>query len=118
MERFEDWLPLKQGHDGRINTKPSSKRRSHTEMALDILFALSQGSRRLTHIMCATNISFVNAKQFVSELEAEALVTRTGPRYELTPKGFRAASGYREAKELLGKSAIPIVQYNIGRVED
>ncbi len=91
--------------------KPASQlnRRSRLETYGDILYAVSIGAIKPTHIMYKANLSWVVMKEYLKSLEKFGLVTSTennGNRfYQLSDMGFRVLKQFLEIKDELNLSS-------------
>ena len=80
-------------------------RRSRLETYGDILYAVSVGASKPTHIMYKANLSWVVMKEYLKSLEQFGLITSTetnGNRiYHLSDPGFRVLKQFLEVKDEL-----------------
>ena len=84
-------------------------RRSRLETYGDILYAVSIGASKPTHIMYKANLSWVVMKEYIKSLEQFGLITSTennGNRiYHLSDGGFRVLKQFLEVKDELKLSS-------------
>lgn len=87
----------------------SLNRRSRLETYGDILYAVSIGASKPTHIMYKANLSWVVMKEYLKSLEQYGLITSTennGNRvYQLSDGGFRVLKQFLEVKDELNLSS-------------
>jgi predicted transcriptional regulator len=80
-------------------------RRSRLETYGDILYAVSIGATKPTHIMYKANLSWVVMKEYLKSLEQFGLITSTesnGNRiYHLSDAGFKVLKQFLEVKDEL-----------------
>jgi predicted transcriptional regulator len=80
-------------------------RRSRLETYGDILYAVSIGANKPTHIMYKANLSWVVMKEYLKSLEQFGLITSTesnGNRiYQLSDAGFKVLKNFLEVKDEL-----------------
>jgi predicted transcriptional regulator len=81
------------------------KRRSDTQITLDILSAIKGGEKRLTRIMYNCNLSYTNLRNRVNDLSAKGLVreVQEGKNivYEITGKGNEMIKNLEKLVRLL-----------------
>jgi predicted glycosyltransferase/predicted transcriptional regulator len=83
----------------------SPRRRSQTEILIDIIQSVSFTPLRPTHIMKSANISYNELKKIVETLERRRLIaeenTLGGKFYQATSEGLRLIEDYKGVKERL-----------------
>jgi predicted transcriptional regulator len=83
----------------------SAKRRSDTQITLDILSAIKSGEKRPTRIMYACNLSYNGLRERINDLSAKGLVREikegTSIVYEITGKGLEMIKNLEELVRLL-----------------
>jgi predicted transcriptional regulator len=98
------------GQRAGVEERKSLKRRSRLETKYDILKAIKQeGVARPTHIMYKANVSWSVMRDFLDELESQALISAVHDhashnRYALTEKGIQCLNVVLTAKSLLGEN--------------
>ncbi|SRR5579863_764380 len=84
-------------------------RRSRLETYGDILYAVSVGASKPTHIMYKANLSWVVMKEYLKSLERFGFITseeNNGNRiYQLSDAGFRVLKQFLEVKDELKLSS-------------
>jgi predicted transcriptional regulator len=83
----------------------SDKRRSDTQIMLEILSAIKRGEKRPTRIMYACNLSYTNLRNRVNDLSAKGLVreVQEGKNivYEITGVGNEMINNLEKLVRLL-----------------
>lgn len=80
-------------------------RRSRLETYGDILYAVSVGAEKPTHIMYKANLSWAVMKEYLKSLESFGLVTSTETNgnkiYHLSDPGFKVLKQFLDVKDEL-----------------
>jgi predicted transcriptional regulator len=96
-DRIQDTSPASAQRQNQLN------RRSRLETYGDILYAVSVGASKPTHIMYKANLSWVVMKEYLKSLEKFGLITSTdtnGNRvYNLSDSGFKVLKQFLEVKD-------------------
>jgi predicted transcriptional regulator len=96
---------------GSVSAKQANQlnRRSRLETYGDILYAVSIGAEKPTHIMYKANLSWVVMKEYLKSLESYGLITCeevNGNRiYHLSPPGFKVLQQFLDVKDELKLSS-------------
>lgn len=84
-------------------------RRSRLETYGDILYAVSIGASKPTHIMYKANLSWVVMKEYLKSLESFGLITceevNGNKIYHLSPPGFKVLQQFLDVKDELKLSS-------------
>jgi predicted transcriptional regulator len=104
-ERMAQEYSVIEGQEGNTQKQNQLVRRSRLETYGDILYAVSVGATKPTHIMYKANLSWVVMKEYLKSLEQFGLITSTetnGNRiYHLSDGGFRVLKQFLEVKDEL-----------------
>lgn len=100
-------LMTEEAQQPQTQRQPSQvNRRSRLDTYGDILYAVSIGASKPTHIMYKANLSWAVMKEYIKSLESFGLITSTENKgnkvYHLSDPGFRVLKQFLQVKDELG----------------